>query len=169
MFQEALRLAFTSLTRNLRRAVLTMLGIIIGVGSVIVMIGIGTGAKEASLAIIRKMGANTLIIFNGGSAANSRMGPVAVGGIAVLLPRDADLIEQELGGSSIQGATPQVRTSQAAVFQNNNYLTSIQGCGAGFGRIQGWTVRDGRGLHHFCAHQPRSGPDVHQRPAGRKL
>jgi len=146
MFQEALKLAFTSLARNLRRAVLTMLGIIIGVGSVIVMIGIGTGAKEASLAIIQKMGANTLIIFNGGTAANSRMGPVAVGGIPVLLPRDADLIEQELGGSSIQGATPEVRTSQAAVFHNNNYLTSIQGCGAGFGRIQGWTVKDGRGF-----------------------
>jgi putative ABC transport system permease protein len=143
MILESLRLALFSLTRNLSRAVLTMLGIIIGVGSVIVMIGVGTGAKQASLAIIQKMGSNTLIVFNG-SAANSRMGPMAAGAVEVLRESDADLIEQELGDSSVVGATPEVRTSQPAVFQDNNHVSSVQGCGEGFARIQGWALRDGR-------------------------
>jgi len=142
--RECLRLALFSLTRNLARAALTMLGIIIGVGSVIVMIGIGTGSKEASLAIIQNMGSNTLIIFNGGSAANSRMGPMAAGAVEVLKETDAALIEQELGGSSVAGATPQVRTSQPAIFQDSSYLTSIQGAGEGFAPIQGWSLKDGR-------------------------
>jgi putative ABC transport system permease protein len=141
---EIVQLAWSSLTRNLPRAVLTMLGIIIGVGSVIVMIGIGTGSKDASLAIIRNMGSNTLIIFNGGSSANSRMGPMAVGAIEVLREEDAALIEQELGAGSVAGATPQVRTAQAAIYQNCSYLTSIQGAGEGFAPIQGWELKDGR-------------------------
>ncbi len=142
--RELFRLALASLTRNLSRAILTMLGIIIGVGSVIVMIGIGTGSKEATLAVIQNMGSNTLIIFNGGSSANSRMGPMAAGGVEVLREEDAALIEGELSTTSVVAATPQVRTSQAAVFQSFNYLTSIQGAGEGFARIQGWTLRDGR-------------------------
>ncbi len=141
---ELFRLALVSLTRNLSRAILTMLGIIIGVGSVIVMIGIGTGSKKATLAIIQKMGSNTLIIFNGGSSSNSRMGPMAAGGIEVLREEDATLIEQELAGSSVVAATPQVRTSAAAIFQNANVLTSVQGAGESFPRIQGWSIRDGR-------------------------
>ncbi len=145
MILESLRLALFSLTRNLSRAVLTMLGIVIGVGSVIVMIGVGTGAKQASLAVIQNMGSNTLIVFNG-SAANSRMGPMAAGAVEVLREGDADLIELELGDSSVVGATPQVRTSQPAVFLDNNHVSSVQGCGEGFARIQGWVIRDGRGF-----------------------
>ncbi|BDU74084.1 ABC transporter permease [Mesoterricola silvestris] len=142
--RELFRLALASLARNLSRAILTMLGIIIGVGSVIVMIGIGTGSKQATLAVIQNMGSNTLIIFNGGSSANSRMGPMAAGGVEVLREEDAALIEQELASTSVVAATPQVRTSQAAVFQSFNYLTSVQGAGEGFARIQGWTLKDGR-------------------------
>ncbi|MDR3669989.1 MAG: ABC transporter permease [Holophaga sp.] len=143
--RECVRLALTSLGRNLPRAILTMLGIIIGVGSVIVMIGIGTGSKQATLAVIQNMGSNTLIIFNGGSAANSRMGPMAVGSIQVLKEEDADLIEQELP-DCVVAATPQVRTTQAAACQNNNAITSIQGAGERFALIQGWSLRDGRGF-----------------------
>jgi len=141
---ELLRLALDSLRRNVSRALLTMLGIIIGVGSVIVMIGIGTGSKEATLRVIRNMGSNTLIIFNGGSSANSRMGPMAAGGVEVLREDDAALIEQELGSSSVVAAMPQVRTQAAAIFQNASYVTSVQGAGEAFPLIQGWTVGDGR-------------------------
>ena len=143
-FMELLRLALASQGKNLARASLTMLGIIIGVGSVIVMIAIGTGSKQATLALIQNLGSNTLIIFNGGSSANSRMGPMAVGGIAVLREEDALQIEQELGSSSVVAATPQVRTSQPVVFQSSNYFSNIQGGSEGFAQIMGWTLRDGR-------------------------
>ena len=141
--RDFLLLALRALTRNKTRAVLTMLGIVIGVGSVIAMIGIGEGSRQASLAIVRSMGSNTLIIFNGGSG-NSRMGPLAQGSVEVLRDEDAVLIERELGDSSIVAATPQVRTSAAVVFQDSNYQTSIQGVGARFASIQDWEIADGR-------------------------
>ncbi len=133
------------MARNKTRALLTMLGIIIGVGSVIAMIGIGEGSRQASLAIVQSMGSNTLIVFNGGSSGgNSRMGPMGLGSVEVLKEDDAAMIARDLGESSVIAATPQVRTSSAVVFQNANYLTSIQGTGAQFDQIQGWELSGGR-------------------------
>ena len=133
------------MARNKTRALLTMLGIVIGVGSVVAMIGIGEGSRRASLAIVQSMGSNTLVIFNGGSGgANSRMGPMGLGSVEVLKEEDSGLIERELKGSSIVAATPQVRTSAAVVFQGSNYLTSIQGAGPRFDQIQGWRLNEGR-------------------------
>ncbi|HWQ08999.1 MAG TPA: ABC transporter permease, partial [Holophaga sp.] len=143
-FLEFLKLALSSITRNKTRAILTMLGIIIGVGAVIAMIGIGEGSKQASISIIQNMGSNMLTIFNGGSGSNSRMGPMSIGSVEVLLEDDAPLIEQELKGSSVVAATPQVRATRSAVYQNNNYLTSIQGSGVQFPEIRGWDVAQGR-------------------------
>ena len=142
-FKDFVKLAWQSMLRNKTRAFLTMLGIIIGVGSVVAMIGIGEGSRRASLAIVQSMGSNTLIVFNGGGGS-SRMGPLAIGSVEVLREEDAALIEQELGSSSVQGATPQVRTSSAVIFQQNNHVTSIQGVGPSFARIQSWRLGEGR-------------------------
>ena len=138
-------LALSCVRRNMTRSVLTMLGIIIGVGSVIAMIGIGEGSRQASLGIIQNMGSNTIIIFNGGSSgSSSRMGPMGAGSVEVLKEEDAALITRELSESSVVAAMPQVRTASAVVCQANNYVTNIQGSGAAFMRIQGWELRDGR-------------------------
>jgi len=143
--RDFLLLALQAMVRNKTRAMLTMLGIIIGVGSVVAMIGIGEGSRRASLAIVQSMGSNTLIIFNGGSGgANSRMGPMGLGSVEVLKEEDSALIERELGASSVVASTPQVRTSAAVVYKANNYLTSIQGTGPRFDRIQGWELGEGR-------------------------
>ena len=143
-FRDFLFLALQAMVRNKTRAVLTMLGIIIGVGSVVAMIGIGEGSRQASLAIVQSMGSNTLIIFNGGSSTNSRMGPLGQGSLEVLREEDSGLIERELKASSVVASTPQVRTSAAVIFQNSNYMTSIQGTGPQFDRIQGWQLGEGR-------------------------
>ena len=141
---EFLKLALFAITRNKTRAVLTMLGIIIGVGAVIAMIGIGEGSKRASVAIIENMGSNMLTIFNGGSAANTRMGPLGAGSVPILLEEDALLLERELGHSSVVAATPQTRTNRPVIYQNNNSLTTIQGSGVAFPQIRGWNVDKGR-------------------------
>jgi putative ABC transport system permease protein len=144
-FLEFLKLALFAITRNKTRAFLTMLGIIIGVGSVIAMIGIGEGSKQASIAIIQNMGSNMLTIFNGGgSGSNSRMGPLGIGSVEVLNEEDSAAIERELKDSSVVAATPQVRANRSVVYQNNNYVTSIQGSGVPFPQIRGWEVQDGR-------------------------
>ena len=141
---EFLKLALFAITRNKTRAFLTMLGIIIGVGAVIAMIGIGEGSKRASVAIIENMGSNMLTIFNGGSAANTRMGPLGSGSVPILLEEDAQLIERELKNSSVVAATPQTRTNRPVISGNNNTITTIQGSGVAFPEIRGWQVEKGR-------------------------
>ena len=62
---ESLAIAMEGLSANKSRAVLTMLGVIIGVGAVIAMLAIAKGAQDQSLARIQQMGTNVLIIFSG--------------------------------------------------------------------------------------------------------
>ncbi|HET8900858.1 MAG TPA: ABC transporter permease, partial [Holophagaceae bacterium] len=109
---EFIKLALFAITRNKTRAFLTMLGIIIGVGSVIVMIGIGQGSKKASEDIIRSMGTNLIMIFPGSSSKSG--GPVGLGGVDTLTPADADAINTELK-DSISAATSYARASKPAV------------------------------------------------------
>ncbi len=141
-FWEFFKLALFAITRNKMRAVLTMMGIIVGVGAVIAMIGIGEGSKRASIAIIQNMGSNMLTIFPG--AGGQRFGPMAMGSSDILLPEDTVLITQELGGSSVVAASPQVQTSKPVVYQNVNSVTQIQGTGPEFPVIRGWELEKGR-------------------------
>jgi putative ABC transport system permease protein len=139
---EFLKLALFAITRNKTRAFLTMLGIIVGVGAVIAMIGIGEGSRQAALKLIQNMGSNTVTIFPGGS--NNRFGPMAMGSGEGLLESDATLIEQELRASSVVAASPQVSTSRSMIYQNNNYMSQIQGTNTEFMEIQGRELSRGR-------------------------
>jgi len=141
-FLEFLKLALFAITRNKMRAFLTMLGIIVGVGAVIAMIGIGEGSKQAALKLIQNMGSNTIMIFPGGG--NNRFGPMAMGSGEGLLESDVALIEQELGATSIVAASPQVSTSRPLVYQNNNYMSQIQGTNTKLMEIQGRELKVGR-------------------------
>ncbi|GLH71848.1 multidrug ABC transporter substrate-binding protein [Geothrix limicola] len=138
---ELLKIAIHAILRNKIRALLTMLGIIVGVGAVIAMIGIGEGSKRASIAIIRNMGSNMLTIFPG---THTHHGPQAMGSAEILQPDDADLIQEELALSTVHAATPQVQTTRPVVYQNANYLTQLQGTGPEFLWIRGWELQAGR-------------------------
>jgi len=142
-FLEFLKLALFAITRNKTRAFLTMLGIIVGVGAVIAMIGIGEGSKRASIALIQNMGSNMLTIFPG-SAGHGPGGPQAMGAGEILKPEDCQLIQNELGQSSVVAATPQVSASRPVIFQNSNYITQVQGTGPEFLQIRGWEMASGR-------------------------
>jgi putative ABC transport system permease protein len=141
---EFFKLALFAITRNKMRAILTMMGIIVGVGAVIAMIGIGEGSKRASIAIIQNMGSNMLTIRPGGSG--NRFGPSAMGSGEALKEEYAQLIEQELSASTVVAAAPQVQTSRPVIFQNSNYMTQIQGTGPAFLQIRGWDMEKGRFL-----------------------
>src|SRR5436190_18663262 len=90
---EAVRVALQGLASNKLRSLLTMLGIIIGVGSVIAMMAIGQGANEAARATLRAMGTNVLSLFTG----QQRRGGVnfGFGTITTLKPADAEAILKE--------------------------------------------------------------------------
>src|SRR6186997_2388285 len=90
---ESVRVALHGLASNKLRSLLTMLGIIIGVGSVIAMMAIGQGANEAARASLRAMGTNTLTLFTG----QQRRGGInfGAGTITTLKSEDAEAIVKE--------------------------------------------------------------------------
>ena len=142
-FLEFLKLALFAITRNKTRAILTMLGIIIGVGSVVTMIGIGTGSQQASKSIIESMGTNMIMIFPG-SMSRAGGGPLGLGGLENLTDEDAFAIQRELSGS-VAAATPYVRTSKAVVFGNQNWLCGeIAGVSPDYPTIKAWNLESGR-------------------------
>src|SRR6188768_1890213 len=90
------RLAVRALRRNKMRSLLTMLGIIIGVGAVIAMVGIGNGARSQVEAQVASLGTNMILIFSGSmTSGGARSG---WGGSGTLKIEDALAIEREVPG-----------------------------------------------------------------------
>ncbi|HSU54570.1 MAG TPA: ABC transporter permease, partial [Candidatus Dormibacteraeota bacterium] len=101
-----LKIATRALRRNLLRTLLTMLGMIIGVGAVIAMVGIGNGAKSQIEAQIASMGENVVLVFSGSfSRGGVRSG---WGGAGTLTIEDADGILREIQG--VIAISPEIRT-----------------------------------------------------------
>src|SRR2546425_11585709 len=98
-----LKVAFRALRRNKMRTVLTMLGIIIGVGAVIAMVALGRGAKAQVEARIAALGQNTIMVFSG--SVNRGGVYTGFGGAGTLTVEDAQAIEQEVPGGT--GVSPQ--------------------------------------------------------------
>ncbi len=103
-FLMTLRIAFKALGRNKMRSSLTMLGIIIGVGAVIAMIAIGSGAKARIQEQIASMGSNLLIVLSGSATSGGiRWGS---GSVPTLTVEDAKAIATELSGGEIRRPCP---------------------------------------------------------------
>jgi putative ABC transport system permease protein len=135
----AIKIANRALGRNLMRSILTMLGVIIGVGAVIAMIAIGQGAHASIRAKIASLGANSLVILPGSTTQSGvRLG---WGGRATLRPADVKAIQQEC--PAIAYATPSVRTVTQVVYANQNWATSIQGTGIEYPSIREWPLVSG--------------------------
>src|SRR5438876_2718215 len=101
------RVALRALARNKMRSMLTMLGIIIGVGSVIAMVGIGQGASKSIQDQIANLGNNMLIVQAGSANQGGFRG--GAGSITTLTADDIDAIQREC--PSVQAATPSVRAN----------------------------------------------------------
>ncbi|MGH9480809.1 MAG: ABC transporter permease [Terriglobales bacterium] len=117
------RVALRALTRNKMRSVLTMLGIIIGVGAVIAMVGVGQGANEQVQARIAAMGSNLLIVQSGSHTAG--VVHVGYGATKTLVPGDEAAMLQEI--PLIQAAAAGTGTHQQVIYNNTNWGTNIQG------------------------------------------
>jgi len=132
---EAAKTAVRALRANLSRTVLTLLGIVIGVGSVISMLAIGDGAKQVVLDRIGAMGTNLLLIRPG--QPNRR----GVGGtVASLVPEDADAIAAL---PNVLAAVPELGASVTARFGNADYQTQATGTYATFPVARNWAVSRG--------------------------
>src|ERR1043165_8274825 len=122
-FAATLKIALRALARNKMRSVLTMLGIIIGVGAVIAMVGVGQGAQKAVQDKIASMGSNLLFVQAGSVNRNgTRMGS---GATKTLVYDDLKAILRE--APAVANAAPGAATQAQVVFDNNNWSTSING------------------------------------------
>ena len=101
-----LKIALRALRRNKLRTLLTMLGMIIGVGAVIAMVGIGNGAKSQIEAQIASMGQNVILIWSG---SMTRAGVhTGWGGAGTLTIDDAEAIQREIPG--VVAISPEIQS-----------------------------------------------------------
>ena len=126
--------------RNKLRAFLTMLGIIIGVASVIAMLGIGQGSKMSIQKQISSMGTNMVFVMPG----SQQRGGVQFGNTSAqsLQEKDVTAIKNEC--TSISAVSPEVRTGGQAVFGNMNWPTTLYGGNVDYFNIRKIEVQSGR-------------------------
>lgn len=133
------KIALRALANNKLRAFLTMLGIIIGVGSVITMIAIGQGSKKSIQKQISEMGSNIIMIHPGGD----RRGGVRLDAseMQTLKLEDYEALRNEC--IYLSGISPNVSASGQLISGNNNYPSSINGVGLDYLTIRQLNIEDG--------------------------
>lgn len=138
MFSAMLGEAWGAMGANRLRTFLTMLGMMIGVGAVVLMMAIGQGAQESVKQSINAMGSNIFIVLSGSfTAGGARSGS---GGTSTLTVNDADAIS-ELDG--VNNVAPISMGNAQVIFGNNNWSTSIIGTTPTYLEIRGWDLDDG--------------------------
>ncbi|OGP93106.1 MAG: multidrug ABC transporter substrate-binding protein [Deltaproteobacteria bacterium RBG_16_48_10] len=139
-FFASVRIALRALMVNKMRSVLTMLGIIIGVGAVITMVAVGSGAKARIAEQIASMGSNMLIILSGSSTSGGlRFG---TGTVPTLTVDDARAILNEI--PSVQYVAPNLSGVAQVVYGNQNWSTIINGTTPEVLAIRDWPLVSGR-------------------------
>ena len=132
---EAMNLALRALRANLFRTVLTLLGIVIGVGSVVAMMAIGEGAKQAVIQQIGSMGTNLLVVRPYGRNTRGYSGA-----IATLTPEDAQAIATL---PNISAAVPENTGNATVRLGDVDYQTQIDATTPAFTDVRSWPVENG--------------------------
>jgi putative ABC transport system permease protein len=133
-------MAVRGFSRHRLRALLTALGIIIGVGAFITMVAIGSGASAKVSAQIASMGTNMLIASGGTSNAGGVRGGSGTAS-AALTDDDVDAIARNV--PQVRYVAPLVTTNAQVVYGGANWATSITGTNADYLDIRGWRVETG--------------------------
>ena len=121
--KTTLKIAVTSLKINKMRSALTSLGIIIGVSAVIIMLAVGTGAREKIAKDMESMGSNLLMIRSSSAKAGGvRMG---MGTRPTLTIKDTEAIEKKVDG--ILAIAPYSAESKQLTYGSQNWSTSVGG------------------------------------------
>jgi putative ABC transport system permease protein len=137
-----LRIALRALRVNKLRSILTMLGIIIGVGAVITMIAVGGGAQARVEEQIKSLGSNLMIVIPGSTTS----GGVRMGGSSAqtLTEDDAWAITREV--HEVQASAPSSRGTGQIIAGNSNWSTVIYGVTPEYLEVRDWFIVSGRGF-----------------------
>ncbi len=148
---EILKIALNALRANKMRSFLTMLGIIIGVASVIVMVSISSGASSQIEKAVASLGTNILTVFPGADFRARREG---AGSARPLSESDVKAIEQLPGVVAVSGS---LSAGAQLIYGNVNWSTQVQGVHEAYFGIRDWDVQTGR---EFTSQEARSGAKV---------
>ena len=134
-FRDAFKMAILSMLSQRLRTFLTMLGIIIGIASVVSMVALGEGTKQKILSNINSLGTSTLEIY-----AGSGFGDRNADKITTLRSSDADFLAQQ---SFVHSTTPNLSTSVYFRIDNLAVTGTVNGVGEQFFAVRGYTISKG--------------------------
>ena len=141
-YTNLLKISANALLRNKMRSFLTMLGIIIGVASVIAMLGIGQGSKKSIRDQMASMGTNLVFVM----PSSQQRGGVQMGSSNMQSLQLADVDAIKKGCPHIAAVSPEVRSSGQVVVGNSNWPSTIYGGSVAYLDIKKFSVADGRPL-----------------------
>ncbi|WP_145544013.1 MacB family efflux pump subunit [Yersinia frederiksenii] len=139
--QEAFKMALLAMSAQRLRTVLTMLGIIIGIASVVSVVALGKGSQQQVLASISAMGTSTLEIFPG-----KDFGDMRSAAIHTLRAADADALAQQ---GYIHSTTPTVSTSTTLRYGNKSVSGTVNGVGEQYFLVRGYTIDQGMAFNRI--------------------
>jgi putative ABC transport system permease protein len=140
MFNNILLMAMRAIRQNTMRSALTILGIVIGVGSVVTLFTIGQGATEQVARNIGAMGENLLTIRPG---AAHRPGAPHTAAPSLTI-EDKIAISREISGAAY--VAPSSQTAKIVIYGNTNWSTTITGTQSAFLSCRGYSLKNGRGF-----------------------
>ncbi len=133
-------LAFVALMRNKARALLTTLGVVIGVASVISMVAVGEGAKARVEGVFAAMGTNMLVVLSGSTSSGGVMG--GFGSMPTLTWEDLRAIRTQ--APAVRYAAPAVNARVTIISDEANWTTNVTGSSPEFFDIRAWKLARGR-------------------------
>ena len=134
---EAFRMALLAMNAHRMRTFLTMLGIIIGIASVVSVVALGNGSQKQILENISSLGTNTITVYQGrGFGDNSRSAQVKT-----LVPADAEALADQ---PYVEGVSPSVNSSVTARFKDTEASTTVNGVSEDFFYVKGMTFQSGQ-------------------------
>jgi len=152
-YAAVLRVAIRALARNKMRSILTMLGIIIGVGAVICTVAIGVGASNQVQEAIRNLGNN--IVFISAGSINQRGVHLGSEATKTLTVGDSQAIAKQI--PFVSKVSPGVRSGGQVIYGGENWFTSVHGVTPEYLDIRRWGVRNGS---PFTQHDVDASSDV---------
>lgn len=134
---EAFRMALLAMNAHRMRTFLTMLGIIIGIASVVSVVALGNGSQKQILENISSLGTNTITVYQGrGFGDNSRASQVKT-----LVPADADALAEQ---PYVDGVSPSANTSVTLRYKDTEASATVNGVSADFFYVRGMNFKSGQ-------------------------
>ena len=134
---EAFRMALLAMNAHRMRTFLTMLGIIIGIASVVSVVALGNGSQKKILENISSLGTNTITVFQGrGFGDNSKTAQVKT-----LVPADGEALAEQ---PYVDGVSPSVTSSVTARFKDTEASATVNGVSEDFFYVRGMTFQSGQ-------------------------